>query len=76
MHARMHAYEVSLTKKNLIFLVPGLKIILKPDIGATNQPKFPATCVSFNLKHFSGQLVKFEEYDSNFRDSSSRDFWQ
>ena len=70
----MHACEHACTKsvpgdKNYnFFQFQGQKIILKPDVSTKNHPDIVATCVSYDLRHFSGQLVKFEEFYSNFYD--------
>ena len=77
----MHAWEHACTqsgpgKKNMIFFIPGArKNILNPDFGPQKQPKCKATCVSFNLRHFGGQMVEFEEIYSNFSESHLRNFW-
>ena len=74
MHAWAHActWSVAGNKKMWFFWFSGLKIVLKPIISDKNQPKFIASCISFNLRHFSGQLIKIEEFYSNFSDSK---FW-
>ena len=46
-------------EKIVFFWFKGQKIILKPAISPKNQSKITATCVGYNLRHFSGQLVKF-----------------
>ena len=51
MHGSMHAHEVSLAKKKLIFFIQEGKNGTKPDLCPKSQPKFKATCVSINLRH-------------------------
>ena len=58
--------------KKLIFLVPGTKTPSKSSCFPPNWSRFTATCVSFNLRHFSCQLINFEEFYSNFSDSNSK----
>ena len=59
--------------KKLCFLrFKGQKIILKPPVSPNNWSKITATCVCYNFRHFSAQLVIFEEFYSNFSDSNLR----
>ena len=58
--------------KSWFFYFQGLQIIRKPYISAKNQSTCKATCVSFNLNHFSGQLVQFEKNYSNFSNFNSK----
>ena len=54
------------------FQFQGLKIKVNQEVSTKNQSTFKATCVSFHLKPFSGQLVKFKRFYSNFSDFNSR----
>ena len=65
-------WEISGGKKVNFFKFQVLKIIVKPDFNAKNKTTFKATLVTFNLKHFSGQLIKFKEFHNKFSDFNSK----
>ena len=54
-------WEIYGDKTDDFFQFQGLIIIVKSDVSAINQSSLEAICVSFNIKHFSGQLVKYKE---------------
>ena len=46
--------------------------MLKHVSGGKNQPQSMAICMSFCLRHFSGQVVEFGRFYRQFSDFNSR----
>ena len=61
-------FQISSDKKVDFFSSSWFKFTVIPDVITKYQSTFKATCVSFNFKHFSCQLVKPKECYSNFSD--------